>query len=83
MAYPTGHVEVAEGTVRGTARGRRHRHRWPRRRRRSASTVSSDDHVDGDELRYTLAMAAVGEPLTPHLAATLRRDRLTCDHLVT
>ena len=73
VAQPTGLVEVDEGTFDGTtfrvassAVGR---------------TVSAVDvtavtrevTIGGDELRYLLAMAAVGHPLTHHLAATLRR----------
>lgn len=30
--------------------------------------------VDGDTIEYTVAMAAVGAPLLPHLRATLRRE---------
>ena len=73
MAYPTGHVEIAEGSLRGTAidvvTATLSATPTAKRVDRVARTIA----VDGDELHYTLAMAAVGEPLTPHLEATLRR----------
>lgn len=85
LAHPTGLVEVGEGmldeggvdggggagtrlrivatAVVGTATAKEVRE------------VERDLDVEGDELRYALRMAAVGVPLTHHLAAALRRDR--------
>ncbi|HVM21337.1 MAG TPA: FABP family protein [Egibacteraceae bacterium] len=75
LSHPFGVVELQEGTVDGQTL------------RLASSTVASaatakdieaierDIHVDGDELRYAVRMAAVGHVLTHHLAATLRRRR--------
>ncbi|RLE21763.1 MAG: fatty acid-binding-like protein [Actinobacteria bacterium] len=80
MAQPTGFAEVYEGTiatvdgivvmdVKSTSIG--------------ATTTAKDVSItertfelDGDELRYTFRMAAVGQPLQHHLSATLKRSAL-------
>ncbi|MCE9514503.1 MAG: FABP family protein [Mycobacterium sp.] len=78
LAHPTGITEIDEGTVTahddgtimidvhsttialsGTAK--------------DVFAVAREVRVNGDELSYTVSMAAVGHPLQQHLAATLRR----------
>jgi hypothetical protein len=79
IAHPTGVTEIDEGTVStggdvlsievdstsigltGSAK--------------SVTALSRSFRIAGDELTYTLRMAAVGVPLTHHLAATLRRQQ--------
>jgi len=73
VAHPNGIVEIAEGaflhaTIRlastgiartGTAK--------------EVQAIEREFTVEGDLLRYSLRMAAVGQPLTRHLTAELRR----------
>jgi hypothetical protein len=73
LAHPTGIVEVLEGRLDGG------------RVELASTTVATPGtakevtalrrrfELDGDTLAYTVAMAAVGQPLQHHLAATLRR----------
>jgi THAP4-like, heme-binding beta-barrel domain len=73
LAHPTGIVEVLEGrleagridlasaAVVGTSSAKQ------------VSAIERQFELDGDLLRYTLAMAAVGQPLQNHLTAELRR----------
>jgi THAP4-like, heme-binding beta-barrel domain len=78
IAQPSGIVEVQEGTIDLGAHGAR----FELRSRVVAATTSAKRVdtversivVDGDELHYTLRMAAVGQPLQHHLEATLRRS---------
>lgn len=74
LAHPTGIVEVGEGalgagtirlatsTVARTATAK------------EVTAVERDLSWDGDALRYDVRMAAVGRPLTHHLAAVLVRS---------
>lgn len=74
LSQPTGICEVLEGTF-----------RLPEIRLRTTTVVRTstavdvseierDITIDGDVLTYVVRMAAVGQPLTHHLAAELRRS---------
>jgi hypothetical protein len=72
VAQPTGLAEVGVGTVsERSLRVRTTVHATPSAK--EVSEVERELHWDGDQLRYRLAMAAVGQPLTHHLAAALTR----------
>lgn len=86
LAHPTGITELAEGTVTtvatGTSDGRLAMELASTivGMSTSAKEVTAVERTfllehgdDGDVLRYTLRMAAVGQPLQHHLAASLRR----------
>jgi hypothetical protein len=73
IAHPTGLAEVLLGTA---AEGRIQVASTTITRTPSAKEVTAVTRtlaVDGDELTYEVQMAAVGQPLQHHLAATLRR----------
>jgi THAP4-like, heme-binding beta-barrel domain len=79
LAHPTGITEIQEGSL--TVDGATIEMEL------TATTIgltaSAKDvtalgrsiRVDGDELRYTLRLGAVGQPLQHHLTATLRRKQ--------
>lgn len=81
VAHPTGITEIAEGTIEGSNGVERIKLRSTSvGRSASAKDVTAIERTllfDGNEaapvMRYTLRMAAVGQPLQYHLAAELRR----------
>jgi hypothetical protein len=73
LAHPTGIVEVLEGRVDG---GRIELDSTTVATTSTAKEVTAlrrRFQLDGDALAYTLAMAAVGQPLQHHLSARLHR----------
>lgn len=72
-AHPNGLVELSEGTVDGTTLHLRSRLVGRTSTAKEVTALTRRVEVDGDELRYVLAMAAVGTAETEHLRATLRR----------
>jgi hypothetical protein len=77
LAHPTGITEVEEGTVEVQDGGLVIEVVTSTIARtataKEVTRLERSFHIDGDELAYTVRMAAVGLPLQHHLAATLRR----------
>ena len=73
LAHPTGHADVAEGTVDGQRVELTTTAVLQTGTAKSVTALHRVIEVDGDVLRYELGMAAVGLPLGPHLRAELHR----------
>lgn len=74
LAHPTGITEVLEGTFDGSTFRLRSSSIARTASAKDVTAVERDLAFDGDTLRYEVRMAAVGVPLTHHLAATLARE---------
>ncbi len=73
LSHPFGIVELQEGTVQAQSIRLASTTMAGSATAKHIEAVERDVDVEGDELRYAVRMAAVGQVLTHHLAARLRR----------
>lgn len=73
LAHPTGIAEIEEGTLDGGVIETRTMYCVETTSAKEVTALARRIRVDGDTLAYELEMAAVGQPLLPHLSATLKR----------
>ena len=79
LAHPTGITEIQEGTL--TVEGATLEMELTATNigltasAKDVAALGRSIRVDGDVLRYTLRLGAVGQPLQHHLSATLRRKK--------
>ena len=73
LAHPTGITEVSAGTLIGTRIDLASVTIGRTPTAKEVAAVERTIEVDDDHLRYTVRMAAVGQPLQHHLSASLRR----------
>ncbi len=74
IAHPTGIAEVAEGSLDATTIRVASTTLATTATAKEVAAVERDIEVDGPTLTYAVRMAVEGQPLTHHLAATLRRE---------
>lgn len=78
VAHPTGVAEIDEGTLSverdGLAIEVASSSVGLTGSAKSVTSLTRSFRISGDQLTYQVSMAAVGVPLTHHLAATLRRQ---------
>jgi hypothetical protein len=83
LAHPTGVVEICEGGVDATANGTGIHLRSTlvggTASAKEVTAMERDFLIDEDVFRYEVRMAAVGQPLTHHLAAELHRVEAPVD----
>lgn len=73
IAQPIGIVEILHGEIAGSALRLRSSSVGGTATAKEVTVVERDLELEGEVLRTSLRMAAVGQPLTHHLAAELRR----------